>query len=133
MHPIENTHFLVVDDHATARRLVIRTLNKSGYYTISEAENGMLAIARLTSGEAPPVEVVILDCVMPQMGGLEVLKNIRDNPDLKDLPVLMVTAEADTKHIISVIKAGVSDYIVKPFEPMTFMKKLNRILEKIGT
>ena len=115
---------LVVDDFSATRTLVTNHLSKLGYSNTVEAENGVSALARLKSAL---FDLVVTDCSMSDMSGLDLLKQIRADSDLKHIPVLMVTSEDLQGNIITAIKAGLSDYIVKPFEEYTFKQKLEKI------
>ena len=115
---------LVVDDFSATRTLVINHLSKLGYCNTVEAENGVSALARLKSAL---FDLVVTDCIISDMNGLDLLKLIRADSDLKHIPVLMVTSEDLQGNIITAIKAGLSDYIVKPFKECTFKQKLEKI------
>jgi len=123
--PAENDlKILVVDDFSAARTIVINHLSKLGYSNTVEAENGDSALARLKSAL---FDLVVTDCGMSDMSGLDLLKLIRADSDLKHIPVLMVTSEDLQVNIIPAIKAGLNDYIVRPFEEYTFKQKLEKI------
>jgi len=115
---------LVVDDFSATRTLVINHLSKLGYSNTVEAENGVSALARLKSAL---FDLVVTDWSMSDMSGLDLLKLIRADSDLKHIPVLMVTSEDLQGNIITAIKAGLNDYIVRPFEEYTFKQKLEKI------
>ena len=115
---------LVVDDFSATRTIVINHLSKLGYSNTVEAENGVSALARLKSAL---YDLVVIDCSMSDMSGLDLLKLIRSDSDLKHIPVLMVTSEDLQGNIITAIKAGLNDYIVRPFEVYTFKEKLEKI------
>ena len=115
---------LVVDDFSATRTIVINHLSKLGYSNTVEAENGVSALARLKSAL---FDLVVTDCSMSDMSGLDLLKIIRADSDLKHIPVLMVTSEDLQGNIITAIKAGLNDYIVRPFEEYTFKQKLEKI------
>jgi len=115
---------LVVDDFSATRTIVINHLSKLGYSNTVEAENGVSALARLKSAL---FDLVVTDCSMSDMSGLDLLKLIRADSDLKHIPVLMVTSEDLQGNIINAIKAGLNDYIVRPFEDYTFKQKLEKI------
>ena len=115
---------LVVDDFSATRTLVINHLSKLGYSNIVEAENGVSALAMLKSAL---FDLVVTDCNMSDMSGLDLLKLIRSDSNLKHIPVLMVTSEDLQGNIITAIKAGLNDYIVRPFEEYTFKQKLEKI------
>ncbi|MDA8172552.1 MAG: chemotaxis response regulator CheY [Nitrospiraceae bacterium] len=124
-----NMKVLVVDDFSTMRRIVKNILRQLGFERIEEAEDGMQAYSKLT-GEG--FQFVVCDWNMPNMDGLDLLKKVRANQDLKDLPFLMVTAEAEKHKVIEAIKAGVSNYVVKPFTAEILKEKLEKIFEKRG-
>ncbi len=115
---------LVVDDMATMRRIIKSLLDQLGFKNIDEAEDGAVALQKLKSGS---YDLVITDWNMPNMTGLELVQEIRKDPQLKDIPVLMVTAEAKKENVIAAIKAGVNNYIVKPFTAETLKEKLEKI------
>lgn len=121
--------FLVVDDFPTMRRIVRSLLKELGYTNVEEAEDGQDALTKLCAGD---FEFVVSDWNMPNLDGLEMLKQIRADDALKDLPVLMVTAEAKKENIIAAAQAGASGYVVKPFTAATLEEKLNKIFEKLG-
>ena len=115
---------LVVDDFSATRTMVINHLSKLGYSNTVQAENGISALSRLKSAF---FDLVITDCSLSDMSGLDLLKQIRSDYDLKHIPVLMVTSEDLQGNIINAIKAGLNDYIVSPFEEYTFKQKLEKI------
>jgi two-component system chemotaxis response regulator CheY len=106
------------------RRIITNVLKQLGYENIIEAEDGTKALSIL---ESQSVDFVITDWNMPQMSGLDLLKAIRANKDRKNIPVLMVTAEAMQENIIAAAQAGVNNYIVKPFDAKTLADKINKI------
>jgi len=101
--PDTGIRILVVDDMATMRRIIKGLLNQLGYKNIEEAEDGKVAFQKLKSQD---FDFVITDWNMPNMTGLELVQEIRKDPELKDLPVLMVTAEAKKENVLMAIKAG---------------------------
>ncbi len=121
--------FLIVDDFSTMRRIIRNLLKELGYTNVDEAEDGDMALAKLR-GE--PFDFVISDWNMPNMDGLTMLQNIRADPALSKLPVLMVTAEAKKENIIAAAQAGANGYIVKPFTAATLDEKLTKIFEKLA-
>ncbi|MBL8505136.1 MAG: chemotaxis response regulator CheY [Methylobacillus glycogenes] len=123
-----NTKFLVVDDFSTMRRIVRNLLKELGYNNVDEAEDGVMALAKLRSGN---FEFVVSDWNMPNMDGLTMLQQIRADPALSHLPVLMVTAEAKKENIIAAAQAGANGYVVKPFTAATLDEKLGKIFEKL--
>ena len=122
--------FLVVDDFSTMRRIVRNLLKELGHTEAEEAEDGATALQRLKSEK---FDFVVSDWNMPNMTGIDLLKAIRADAQLKHLPVLMVTAEAKKENIIEAAQAGANGYIVKPFTAATLDEKLTKILNKIKT
>ena len=120
---------LVVDDFATMRKLVRNLLKQAGYENIVEAEDGVAALRILKSQK---VDFVISDWNMPNMTGIELLKTVRADEEIGKIPFLMVTAEALQDNVITAVKAGVSNYIVKPFTAEVLNEKITKIMEKIG-
>jgi len=120
---------LVVDDFPTMRRIVRNLLKELGFENVDEAEDGQVALDKLRGGN---FEFVVSDWNMPNLDGLEMLKQIRADPVMAKLPVLMVTAEAKKENIVAAAQAGASGYVVKPFTAATLEEKLNKIFEKLG-
>lgn len=120
---------LVVDDFPTMRRIIRNLLKDLGFENVDEAEDGVMGLEKLRNGN---FELVVSDWNMPNMDGLVMLQNIRQDPALAKLPVLMVTAEAKKENIIAAAKAGANGYVVKPFTAATLEEKLNKIFEQIG-
>ena len=120
---------LVVDDFSTMRRIVKNLLKQIGYSDIEEAEDGVQALSKLQNGG---FGLVVSDWNMPNMDGLDLLKAVRQEPAIKDMPVLMVTAEAEKEKVITAIQAGVNNYVVKPFTGEILKEKLDKIFEKIA-
>lgn len=116
---------LVVDDFATMRRIIKNILGQLGYKNIIEADDGTTA---LTIIKQEKIDLIISDWNMPKMTGLDLLKNVRGNPDTATTPFIMVTAEAQQDNIILAVKAKVSQYIVKPFTADTLGEKINKVL-----
>jgi len=123
-----NMKFLVVDDFSTMRRIVRNLLKELGFSNVQEAEDGVEALNKLRGGG---FDFVVSDWNMPNMTGIDLLRNVRKDPALKHLPVLMVTAEAKRENIIEAAQAGASGYIVKPFTAATLDEKLKKIFEKM--
>ena len=115
---------LVVDDFSATRTIVINHLSKLGFSNTVQTENGFSALARLKSAL---FDLVVTDWSMSDMSGLDLLKLIRADSGLKHIPVLMVTSEDLQGNIITAIKAGLNDYIVRPIEEYTFKQKLEKI------
>ena len=120
--------FLVVDDFATMRRILRNLLKELGFNNVDEAEDGVAAMQKLRS---QPFDFVVSDWNMPNMTGIDLLRSIRADQQLKHLPVLMVTAEAKKENIIAAAQAGASGYVVKPFTAATLDEKLKKIFQSL--
>ncbi|MEW5722125.1 MAG: chemotaxis response regulator CheY [Thermodesulfobacteriota bacterium] len=120
----KNMKILVVDDFSTMRRIVKNILRQLGFNNIVEADDGTTAAALL---EREKVDLIISDWNMPHMTGIELLRHVRSTEEIKDIPFLMVTAEAQQENIIEAVKAKVSNYIVKPFTADTLHEKIEKI------
>jgi two-component system chemotaxis response regulator CheY len=119
---------LVVDDFSTMRRIIKNLLRDLGFNNTAEADDGTTALPMLQSGG---FDFVVTDWNMPGMQGIDLLKAIRADDKLKDLPVLMVTAEAKRDQIVEAAQAGVNGYVVKPFTAQTLKEKIEKIFERI--
>jgi two-component system chemotaxis response regulator CheY len=119
-----NMNVLVVDDFATMRRILKTILRQIGFTKIIEADDGKTALAEL---KREKFGLILCDWNMPEMSGLDLLMAVRSNEGLKDIPFVMVTAEAKKENIIEAVKAGVSSYIVKPFTAETIGEKLEKV------
>ena len=125
----KNMKILIVDDFSTMRRIIKNLLRELGFNNTHEADDGTSALPMLQNGD---FDFLITDWNMPGMTGLDLLKAVRADAKLKDLPVLMVTAEAKRDQIIEAAQAGVNGYIVKPFTAQTLKEKIERIFERLG-
>lgn len=117
---------LVVDDFSTMRRIVKNCLKQLGFDNITEAEDGAVALEKLKAGE---FKFIVSDWNMPNMMGIDLLKAVRASESLKHIPFLMVTAEAQKENILEAAKAGVSNYIIKPFTADLLTEKMEAIFK----
>lgn len=115
---------LVVDDFATMRRIVRNILKQIGFTNIVEADDGSTALDILKSDK---IDLILCDWNMPKVSGMDLLKQIRADNAMKDIPFLMVTAEAQKENIVEAVQAGCNNYIVKPFTADTISEKLKKI------
>ena len=122
--PDKNMKILIVDEFSTMRRIIRNILKQLEYVNVEEAEDGSVAFEKLKEAD---YDFVITDWNMPNMTGLDLLKEIRANEKLKDLKILLVTAEAEKENIIQAAQAGVNDYVVKPFTADILEQKINKI------
>ena len=125
----KNMKILIVDDFSTMRRIIKNLLRDLGFNNTQEADDGSTALPMLQKGE---FDFVVTDWNMPGMQGIDLLKAIRADDNLKHIPVLMVTAEAKREQIIAAAQAGVNGYVVKPFTAATLKEKLDKIFERLG-
>ncbi len=127
-----NTKILVVDDFATMRKIIKKVLTELGYSRIEEADDGATAwpLIQAAADSNEPYQFIISDWNMPKMPGIELLKTCRKDPRFQATPFMLVTAESEQKHILEAAKAGVSDYVVKPFNSVTLKAKLERVWAK---
>jgi len=119
---------LVVDDFATMRKVIRNLLKQAGYENVAEAEDGVAALKLLKSTR---MDFVISDWNMPNMTGIELLRAVRSDSELNTMPFLMVTAESLKENVVEAVKAGVSNYIVKPFTAEVLGDKIEKIMENI--
>jgi two-component system chemotaxis response regulator CheY len=115
---------LVVDDYSTMVRIISNLLRQLGFEHIDDANDGVAALAKM---RARKYGLVISDWNMEPMTGYDLLKQMRADPELGRTPFIMVTAESKTENVIAAKKAGVSNYIVKPFNAQTLKTKINAI------
>ena len=120
----KNLKILVVDDFSATRTILINQLSNLGYSNTFVSEDGFSALARLKSAL---FDLVVTDLNMSDMSGLDLLKKIRTDSELKHIPVLMITSVDLQGNIVTAIKAGLNDYIFRPFEEHTFKQKLEKI------
>jgi len=120
---------LVVDDFSTMRRIIKNLLRDLGFTNVDEADDGRTALPILKQGR---IEFLITDWNMPGMTGIDLLKEVRSDPELAHIPVLMVTAEAKREQIIAAAQAGVNGYVIKPFTAVVLKEKIEKIFERIS-
>lgn len=118
---------LVVDDSATMRRIIKNSLSNLGYVDLLEAEDGAVAWDIMNKEE---ISVLVTDWNMPNMNGLELVTKVRANSKYAEVPIIMVTTEGGKTEVIKALRAGVNNYIVKPFTPQVLKEKLEAVLGK---
>lgn len=116
---------LVVDDYKTMIRIIRNLLKQLGFENVDEAEDGSAALAKMRTKQ---YGLVISDWNMEPMTGFELLKEVRADDRLKETPFIMVTAESKTENVVAAKKAGVNNYIVKPFNAATLKGKMASVL-----
>ena len=125
----KNMKILVVDDFSTMRRIIKNLLRDLGFHNTFEADDGSTALPMLREGD---YDFLITDWNMPKINGIDLLQQMRKDPNLTDIPVLMVTAEAKRDQIIEAAQAGINGYIVKPFTANVLKEKMDKIFERIN-
>ncbi len=115
---------LIVDDFAATRKIIFNTFAQLGFNNTNEEDDGFSALVRLKSAL---FDLVVIDWKMSKMSGMELLKQIRADPNLKHIPVLMVSEDGLQENIVAATKAGLNAYIIRPFEVKTFAEKLEKI------
>src|SRR5215468_7423747 len=123
----QGPRILVVDDNDDNRYTFTRYLERSGYRDITTANDGEEAIARL---KADAFDLVLLDVMMPKVDGYQVLSWLKDQPRLRDLPVIMISAVNEMDSVVRCIELGAIDYLLKPFNPVLLKARLGASLEK---
>ncbi len=118
---------LVVDDFPTMRRILKNVLRQIHVENTLEAQNGKEALDLLKKEE---VDLILCDLLMPEMTGMELLRACKDDPQISHIPFIMVTAEAQKKAVMEAIKAGVDNYITKPFTPDRLQDAIAKVMEK---
>lgn len=116
---------LVVDDYKTMLRIIRNLLKQLGFENVDEATDGSLALSKLREKK---FGLIISDWNMEPMTGLQLLKEVRSDNGLKETPFIMVTAESKTENVVTAKQAGVSNYIVKPFNAETLKTKLTAVI-----
>lgn len=112
---------LIADDVASMRNMTKAILRDAGFTNLYDAADGNLALKEIKKQQ---VHLIICDWNMPQMTGIELLKTVREDAELKDVTFLMVTSATDVKYVKEAIAAGVTDYIVKPYQPDVLLNKI---------
>lgn len=124
--PGSKKRILVVEDNDANRVMLCRRLEKEGFLTV-EARNGREAVKRVYEF---PYDLVLLDIMMPEMDGYEVLKEVKADPNLKALPVIMISALDEMASVVRCIEGGAEDYLTKPYDPVLLQARINACLDK---
>lgn len=121
----KNMRILVIDDFQTMRRIIINLLRQLGFTNMTEADDGSTAWEKL---QVEHVDLIVSDWNMPKMTGMDLLRKVRSSDKYKTTPFIMVTAEGKRENVIAAVQAGVSNYIVKPFNAATLKEKLSKVI-----
>jgi two-component system, chemotaxis family, chemotaxis protein CheY len=116
---------LAVDDSATMRRIIKNQLKQTGVEDVDEAANGREALMLL---DRKPYDLLITDWNMPEMCGLDLVLEVRRTEAIKALPILMITTQSSKEDIVAALKAGVNNYVVKPFDAATLQAKVAQLV-----
>lgn len=119
---------LIVDDFSTMRRIIKNLLRDLGFTNTQEADDGLTALPMLKGGD---FDFLVTDWNMPGMTGIDLLKEVRADEKLANLPTLMVTAEAKKDQIVEAAQAGVNGYVVKPFTAQALKEKIEKIFDRV--
>ncbi len=120
-----NMNILIVDDYKTMLRIIRNLLKQLGFNNVDEATDGSMALQKLRDKD---YGLVISDWNMEPMTGIQLLREVRADSKLKNLPFIMITAESKTENVVAAKEAGVNNYIVKPFNAATLKTKLSSVL-----
>ena len=120
-----DTRILIVDDFATMRMIAKRILQSLGFNNVSEAEDGLKALDAIQNDQ---IDLVLSDCNMPEMNGIELLKHVRSDPELSAMPIIVMTSADQKESLLEMVKAGASDYIEKPFQADDLRAKLEKFV-----
>ena len=126
----KNMKILVVYDFSTMRRIIKNLLRDLGFNNTLEASDGTTALPMLKTGD---FDLMVTEWNMPGMQGIDLLKAVRGDRSIAELPVLMVTAESKRDQIVEAAQAGVNGYIVKPFTAQTLKEKIDKIWERLDS
>lgn len=117
---------ITVDDSSTMRRIIKNTLQKLGFASVLEAGNGIEALEVMAKNK---IDMIVTDWNMPEMDGLTFVKTVRQKDQYKETPILMITTEAAKEDILTALRSGVNNYVVKPFTPDTLQEKVFKLLD----
>lgn len=123
----DSVKILIVEDMAAMRKILKDNLNKLGYMDIVETVDGKAALECLDEEE---IDIILSDWDMPNMTGIELLREVRRKDAYKKLPFIMITAESQRENVIEAVESGVNDYITKPFDNEAISSKLDRLIKK---
>ena len=126
---MEDLKILVVDDSPTMRKIIIGQLNQSGYYDTGEAEDGLDGLDELSTGV---YHFILTDWNMPNMDGLQFITELRSRPEYASIPILVVTTRNAKEDVITAIKSGANNYVVKPFGPTQLSEKIEKVLQAMS-
>lgn len=124
---VSDSRLLIVDDNQDNRYTLNLRLKRLGYSAIEEAENGLIALQMLREG---PYDLVLLDVMMPEMNGTEVLEEIKKDKELRHIPVIMISANDQIENVVRCVELGAEDYLPKPFNPTLLRARISASLEK---
>ncbi len=119
---------LVVEDLKIMRKVIVNALKEIDIKDSFEAEDGIEALSLL---QEEKIDLIVTDWLMPNMDGFELVTDIKKDKRLKNIPILMITSVDDRINVVKAIKAGINDYIAKPFKPETLKEKIKNIIYSV--
>lgn len=125
---MSKTNILVVEDEGDIRELIRYNLVKEGF-NVTLAETGERALAQLKNGRP---DVILLDLMLPEVSGMDICRRVRQSDELRDIPVVMLTARGEESDIVSGLELGADDYITKPFSPKVLLARIRAVLRRQG-
>lgn len=120
---------LIVDDQNSVRQMTRMTLEEIGFRHIHEAENGVRA---METASLQPLDLIISDFNMPEMNGLALLQAVRGHPVVRKVPFILLTGRGDKELVVKAAKAGVNNYLVKPFTAAILREKIEQVMGKLS-
>lgn len=124
---LDSVKTLVVDDSKVMRRMIVNILTEAGVSAVVEAGNGLEAVDAVdTQNGEDGIGLVLMDWNMPELNGIDAVKKIRSAGHT--MPIVMVTSEADRARVVTALKAGANNYIIKPFDPPALIEKIIKVL-----
>ena len=125
---MDDLKILVVDDSPTMRKIIIGQLGQAGYFETGEAVDGLDGLDELENGD---YNFILTDWNMPRMDGLSFIQAVRGKPNYAHIPILVVTTRNTQGDVVTAIKAGANNYVVKPFGPTQLSEKIEKVLQAI--
>jgi two-component system, chemotaxis family, chemotaxis protein CheY len=123
-------HFLIVNDSSHIQRVIVALLKEIGYLRVSEASDGAMALRAIKTAAAlgNPVQFIITDCAMPFLDGVDMIRILRAEPQMNEIPILMITESASKDNVLTAHNAGADGYLVRPFNARKFHTQIESLL-----
>ena len=122
-------NIIIIDDSDLVRKQIKSVCMEGGYKNLSEAKNGQegLNLAKLQIARGEQIAMMLVDMNMPGLNGIETIREIKKDPELRHIPIIMVTTESENSNVVLAIESGASEYIVKPIDEALLLEKVNKI------